>query len=330
MYKQLSTAMLIVSALVLAPTAFAVTNDQVNHWKFDEGMGRSVNDSVGGKNGVMVGTSTGFGWASGKINTAVGMDGGAGEKSIVIPDGTLSGSQGTIALWFSMHDLSDRNVLFSGKSTYNNYIYSALYIDYNGRPEFQFRTTQDGVDRKAQGGKVLNKNEWYNLVLTADGQSYHMYVNGEEITVYGENIGRWFSDLTSHVYAYRIGAIDSNPLSGSFNGYLDDVRIYNRALSFAEVVALYGEGNAGAPTNPVLATSTPVTVEPPVTPIEIIVPTPPTTPVVTTPPPVVSTPSDDAKKAMIQGLIKQIMALIVELQKQLLVLKANQATGGTY
>lgn len=232
-----------------ASVASAATNDYVNYWSFDDAGGSVVSDSVGSKNGTITGSSTGLGWAGGKSGTALAMDGMAGE-SVSLPNAILSGSHGSISLWFKMDDLSYGNILFSGKSTTDNNIYFGLSVDNDGRPQLQFRDTAGGNDRKVQGAKILNKNEWYNLVLTANTLTYQMYVNGEAVTVAGDNIGRWLSDLSNHTYAYRIGALDATPLNGVFKGMLDEMKVYNRALTGAEVVALYEEGNAGTPTVP--------------------------------------------------------------------------------
>ena len=247
--KKILLTTAIVGALLSGSTALGATNDYVNYWKFDEGMGRSAGDSVGGQNGALFGSSTGFGWASGKVGTALGMDGTMG-TGVALPNGILAGSQGSISLWLDMKDLSDHNIIFSAKSTTDNNIYAAFAVDRDGRPQFQFRDTTNGNDRKAQATRLLNKNEWYNLTFTANTLSYHVYVNGEEVVIAGDNIGRWFPDITNQTWSYRIGALDAVPLNGSFNGYLDDVRVYNRALTADEARALYTEGNAARPTVP--------------------------------------------------------------------------------
>lgn len=323
--KHLTYLSLVAGTVLLfgASVASAATDDYTNRFTFDEGTGRTVGDLAGGQNGVLTGTSTGFGWASGMIGTALGMDGGSGE-SVVLPDGFLTGTQGSLVLWLKLSSLSDRNMIFSARSTTDNYIYATLMIDHEGRPQFQFRTTTSGNDQKAQGSKILNKNEWYQLVFSANSQGYHMFVNGEEASVAGDNVGRWFSDFTNHVFMYRIGSLNSAPLSGVFDGYLDDVRIYNRALTQDDVTALYNGGNPGTPAVPLAAKQATVAVTSPAAPS-----TPAVTEVVLTPTaaPAVEAPlsTDAARKAKIQELIKQILLLIAELQKQLAVLKA----GGT-
>lgn len=235
--------------LLAALPAFAATNDYVNYWSFDDAGGRSVADAAGGQNGVLTGTSTGFGWAGGKVGTALSMDGLTGE-SVVLLNGFLKGSQGSISVWFKLDALSYGNIIFSGKSTTDNNIYVAFLVDHDGRPVLQFRDTTSGNDRKVQGAKLLNKNEWYNVVLTANGLTYRVYVNGEEINVAGDNTGRWLPDLTNQTFQYRIGSLDATPMNGVFTGILDELKIYNRALSFDEVTTLYNEGNAGGPTVP--------------------------------------------------------------------------------
>ncbi len=244
-----SLGLLSVMAFFAPAFVFAATNDYVNYWSFDDAGGSVVSDTVGSKSGTITGSSTGLGWAGGKSGTALAMDGGIGQ-SVLLPNAILSGSQGSISLWFKMDALSYGNILFSGKSTTENNIYFSLSIDNDGRPQLQFRDTASGNDRKVQGAKILNKNEWYNLVLTANTLTYHMYVNGEQVTVAGDNIGRWFPDFSNHTYAYRIGSLDATPQSGVFKGILDEVKVYNRALTFAEVGVLYEEGNAGTPTVP--------------------------------------------------------------------------------
>lgn len=287
-----------------AGQAFAAVNDYTNYYAFDEGTGRSVGDAAGGQNGSLTGTSTGFGWASGMIGTALGMDGLSGE-SVALPDGFLRGSQGSIVLWLKLNTLTDRNIIFSGHSTTDNYIYAALQIDHEGRPQLVFRTTTDGVDQKVQGSKILNKNEWYQLVLTANSLTYRIFVNGEEISVAGNNTGRWIPDFTNRTLAYHIGSLDSNPLSGVFDGYLDDMRMYARALTQDDVTALYNGGSPGTPGTPLAAKQTAAPSDIAVT--EVTLPSAPTSTQATAP----------------VDPIAVLQAKIKELTDQLVLLKAT-------
>lgn len=242
-----------ITVLMCAPlSASAATGDYAHYWNFDEGTGRSVNDFVLGamaQNGVLTGSSTGFGWASGKIGNGLGMDGASG-TGVALPDGALKGSTAALSVWFKLNNFTDRNVILSGRSTSDRYIYMALFVDLEGRPTLTWRTSSSDTEHRMQLTKPLNKNEWYHLVLTTDGQGYRAYVNGEEIGTAGENNGRWFANFTNHTLSYRIGMADTAGVAGSLDGYIDDVRVWERALAKEEALALYDETNAGRPTIP--------------------------------------------------------------------------------
>jgi hypothetical protein len=80
----------------------------------------------------------------------------------------------------------------------------------------------------------LNINAWYHVCITQLGQTTKFYLNGADVSntsATSVNGGDAFE---------RIGADPNN--SFYFNGTLDDVRLYNRALSATEVKQLYNAG----------------------------------------------------------------------------------------
>ena len=79
-------------------------------------------------------------------------------------------------------------------------------------------------------------NQWYHVVSVFSGQTLRLYINGELIASQRE--------LTTSPIDKCVGgnlrfgaqaAYDSN----NFNGWMDEIRIYNRALTQAEINALY-------------------------------------------------------------------------------------------
>lgn len=239
-----------ISLALFAQSAFAATIEgEVNRWTLDEGTGRSANDAIGGQNGALSGESQGFGWASGKVGTAIGIDGKDG-LSIVVPNGVFTGNAGTISVWLKYTTASDRNIVIGAKSVQDQNIYSLLRVDREGRIEFISKSDASGSERRANATKLLNAGEWYHVVFVANGVAYKMYVNGEESPVLGDNIGRWWSQISNQTYAYRIGASEASSRPGVWDGYLDDIRVFSRELTASEVSALYAEGNAASPTVP--------------------------------------------------------------------------------
>lgn len=75
-------------------------------------------------------------------------------------------------------------------------------------------------------------NTWTHVALTADGTNFTLYCNSVLTNVTAKN-----PDFTSQATA--IGQGVSTGFPRPFNGVLDDVRLYNRALTAAEVLSIY-------------------------------------------------------------------------------------------
>jgi hypothetical protein len=93
-----------------------------------------------------------------------------------------------------------------------------------------------GISWYEQGFNFTSTSQWYQVVILRSAGVLSSYVNGVLIST---GIG-----ITPRVpTAFRIG---SNNGYNYFNGSIDDVRIYNRALSSTEVAQLYTyEGGRG-------------------------------------------------------------------------------------
>ncbi|MDQ4121753.1 MAG: putative Ig domain-containing protein [Acidobacteriota bacterium] len=97
---------------------------------------------------------------------------------------------------------------------------------------------------------VIQSNVWYHVAATWNSSELRMYVNGVlENTTPLSNVSRTVSTVP-----LRIGngyAFDRNQLW--FSGLIDEVEIFNRALSATEILAIYNAQSAGkckgAPTN---------------------------------------------------------------------------------
>jgi hypothetical protein len=87
----------------------------------------------------------------------------------------------------------------------------------------------------------LDLNTWLHIVGTYDGQVWHLYRNGEEVATEASTIGAIpvQSNWAIGARAPGVGPCVPVPAERFFNGSIDDVRIYRRALSAAEVEELY-------------------------------------------------------------------------------------------
>ena len=83
---------------------------------------------------------------------------------------------------------------------------------------------------------TANPNAWHHVYATYDGSSIFLYLNGRlDASV---NIGVFNPNSSANL---RIGAISGNS-AWWLQGQADEVRVYNRALSAAEVYELYRSG----------------------------------------------------------------------------------------
>lgn len=82
--------------------------------------------------------------------------------------------------------------------------------------------------------KTLQLNQWYHVVMIFKNNNVALYLNGQFDTSF---VGT--SPIQANTNNLRIAA--SNPLSTFFQGTIDDIRIYNSALSYGNVLALYNE-----------------------------------------------------------------------------------------
>ena len=86
---------------------------------------------------------------------------------------------------------------------------------------------------------TLTTNTWYHLVYTRSGTEGTIYVNGSEED--RNSLGNTINNSTAD---FQLGMQESS--SKPFNGTIDQVRIFNKALSSSEVTTLYGETSASA------------------------------------------------------------------------------------
>jgi concanavalin A-like lectin/glucanase superfamily protein len=97
---------------------------------------------------------------------------------------------------------------------------------------------------------LLSAGQWVHMVVAWDGSlastaGLKTYINGVEVTSYvagGLGSGSHTTDAGQLLHIAHNQTCNSLSGCGYFNGKLDDVRIYNRALSPTEVQQLYKLG----------------------------------------------------------------------------------------
>jgi hypothetical protein len=123
--------------------------------------------------------------------------------------------------------------------------------DWRGQ-SFRGQVHMESGKTDAISGREVADGHWHHVVGTFDGADARVYVDGWPV---GEP-GHWVGELPHTTYDLTIGADRSNPSPGevnkSFNGVMDDVMMFNRALSGDEIQTVFKSqgGVLGAPPAP--------------------------------------------------------------------------------
>ena len=224
------------------PNTSSLTNGLVGYWDFEEGKGQIAYDKSGkGNDGVIWGATSSSPWVSGATSTQGAITGGAlvfdGANTVVNLGTHLNqGGEVTISAWFKTNTVASGakpiiSNVFGSSSDYGCEINRGTA----GRLNMLW-----ALNTYAVGATPLVVNTWYHAVCVRSGSSgawiARTYLNGKldgtQATATNPNAG---NNQRSSIGARGDGA----GASSFFNGSIDEVRIYNRALSAAEVTRLY-------------------------------------------------------------------------------------------
>ena len=201
-------------------------------WGFNEGAGTSAADSSGNNN-----TSTllnGLTWGTGKYGSGLSFDGANDYLSAPnSPSLDITGTGLTLSTWLKPSTASTGDQVVLGKHwnttmTSPYYQYGLELLTNGTRPVFLIGTTT-GLRSVAMTGS-LTKNVWSHLAIVWNGSTVQFYVNGAPVSS-----GSLSASITARGNPLRLGA-DADPWQ-FYGGLLDDMRIYNRAQTAAEVQA---------------------------------------------------------------------------------------------
>lgn len=192
------------------------------HWTFDEGAGSVAYDHSGNGNDATLHGPT---WVPGASGSALSFDGLDDYAQAV----TINAPRITVAAWVNVsqffEDDAGRAIVSNGHYyTDQGYmLYEATSLPYNRGQAFI--TTSDGRFAIDAAQQLLNVNEWYHLAMTYDGTTFSLYVNGVPDTTIPAS-----GEINPASQALLLGATYW-PTGAKFAGILDEVRVYDRALS---------------------------------------------------------------------------------------------------
>jgi glucose/arabinose dehydrogenase len=203
---------------------FDFTAGLVAHYRLDEGAGLTAGDSSGANNPATL--NGGATWTSGHVGGAIALDGSTGylRASHAV---SLGPNRLTLAAWANADTWAGGNRRIMQKGTADN----------------QYRFTAEGGVLKFHLFGVTNgtvftalpsEDVWHHVAATYDGASVRIYVDGALAAQQAASGNIGFTADALYVGTKRATASPGD----FFDGVMDDVRVYNRALPSDEIAAL--------------------------------------------------------------------------------------------
>jgi len=200
-----------------------LTPNEVSHYRFEQ----NVLDSFGDNDGSLSGASFNTTSEEGNFSLDVGTD--ADQHHAVIPDSnSLDLNNFTISCYAYFNGFASEvnGLVVKGPQNANNVNY-------------ELRASSDGLDVAFGDGSnfyaekkstTINTGEWVHCVGTYDGSSLVAYVNGSQSS--GSSVSATPNTNSDNLL---IGKELDNDNDRAHHGYIDDVKIYNTALTASQI-----------------------------------------------------------------------------------------------
>jgi hypothetical protein len=254
----LVTSFLITSSLLAQVPAYVPTDGLVGYWPFN---GNANDESGNGNNGTVNGATLTTD-RNGNANSAYSFDGVSSKINLSQPI-NFSNNSFTISLYCQASDFGNSQIegysyVFGSPLTEGTNDQGFRFASYSSLNTYSATIGDQSVNDYIIFGQQGLNFGWYNLTMVLDRQSslFSFYINNNNIgsVPISENFGNTDSGLLPTIGTFQL----DNWIQHYFNGKIDDIAIYNRALTASEITALYTgtNGNGGNGNNTSSATNT--------------------------------------------------------------------------
>ncbi|MCK4733587.1 MAG: PKD domain-containing protein, partial [Methanophagales archaeon] len=198
----------------------------VAEWDFDDGSGTVAYDSSGNNNnGTLTNMVSAAAWVDGKIGKALQFDG--------VDDCVNCGNDSSFD--FTSAITIEAWIKTSGSEGWQEIVdkyHTGWYLDINSGGHLSFRV----VDSNLNSQSLLPLNDWVHIAATYKSGERKVYLNGKV-----DNQDSQTGSIGTNKYVVSMGS-RMGQTNAAFKGAVDEVKIYNIALSAEEISAHYQEG----------------------------------------------------------------------------------------
>jgi hypothetical protein len=220
-------------ALLPGSPAFDANASPVAFYRFEDTSGTAATDLIGAHPGALQGgvmlNQPGATQVGGK---AASFDGVNDYISVaaLFSASQLSGASYSVELWFNPNSNDVRATLVA-LTTAAGHVVMVERIEDGGLRFVNRIPAATGLgDDLSSIYRIVKTGQWNHLAAVRDGAAMRIYLNGAQVASLSNATGNLPADLR-----LTIGRLSDTQSSRYFAGKLDDVAIYNRALSAGEV-----------------------------------------------------------------------------------------------
>ncbi|WP_158058268.1 LamG domain-containing protein [Halorussus halophilus] len=208
-------------------------------YRFDLGSGGSLSDhSQHGATGDIIGPS----WTSGRIRNALSFDGGS--DRVAVNDGLVYTQSGeldefTVMCWMQTTSTAEMSLVSWDRSEYYRF-----GMD-NGGPMLKLTREGDSTYDHTPGGSIAD-GSWHHVAARYDHETGNstLYVDGSQFAQTaafgdGNSIGTGTNRYGFVGCGSEATYQDDDKTSNYFDGKIDEVRVYHRALSQGDIQDIY-------------------------------------------------------------------------------------------
>lgn len=206
------------------------SSQMAGHWKMDEGSGNQFRDDSGNTNNGTILNTSGITWSTAQVGLGVNLNGFSDRFARVPHHPSLELPNAlSIASWVKPNILNRGTIV--SKSAGNGF---ELWLDIDGFIEFRLNRTNNGSTYRLRSNYNYSGDlgKWIHIAATFDGRTSKIYINGVE------NVSQ------TYAAPFAIGTSSGDLIIGAMgtvqrmNGSLDDLRLYGKALTAAEVKSI--------------------------------------------------------------------------------------------
>lgn len=219
----------------------------VGWWRFDDASGTTLSDASGsGQDGTALNMSSDNLAVDSIIGGGVDFDGTDDVIEVANSAQFQDLEQVSVCAWVYCHSKSSWDKVISKAANNATQTDMSFHLQFNNDADQKMvgQVYSAGGHSNAESNVPFPINSWVHVAMTYDGVTTRMYIDGSVQSSPDTAASGPIDSFSGAEHTLSIGHGEYNHSNNyAFNGLIDDVRVYNRGLTSAEVTVIFQQGN---------------------------------------------------------------------------------------